>query len=502
VPHQNPPVAFKAREAPDVSTWNESFLRVGTKLSGRLNEMDVEGGIFPFSRLEDSCYYTVHAATASVDPDLRGNDWFKQDGSGPGDTFTLQDSYAWQGVEEMSVTLTTGEDLLVVFALVQHASWKGTAGAHGATAPSIDTTMRVQHALQIDSARIDETITGASVVPDPPPMELYRVQKSSASPNDFDWRHVQVIQDTTGINNAANPARLMTVFPAGPGSHTVEVVSRRLPAADGKIDEDGEGVYVQFFNRQLYVLRIKGFSSHGGTDATLDVDPWDDADVVSAASLMTRRFDRLQASINDLTEGNLERGALNHEHLPSSVLYAQMAAIDASPSATINSIYPGYGAAGAGPPNWTTVSDGAGNNLEVTINADFAANPGVLVVMANVEVLSVATNPASQEIRALGALTVAYINHAGTRTHVALTEVYVNAHNPDPTSGSAMADIDTDIPLLWLVDTTKLSSADRHMDTIQIRGATWDGSGGGATVDMKTKRGILSVYLLRGVTLT
>jgi hypothetical protein len=80
--------------------------------------------------------------------------------------------------------------------------------------------------------------------------------------------------------------------------------------------------------------------------------------------------------------------------------------------------------------------------------------------------------------------------------------VYVNAHNPDPTSGSAMADIDTDIPLLWLVDTTKLSSADRHMDTIQIRGATWDGSGGGATVDMQTKRGILSVYLLRGVTLT
>jgi hypothetical protein len=34
MPHQNPPVAFKAREAPDVSTWNESFLRVGTTRGG------------------------------------------------------------------------------------------------------------------------------------------------------------------------------------------------------------------------------------------------------------------------------------------------------------------------------------------------------------------------------------------------------------------------------------------------------------------------------------
>lgn len=493
MPSTFPETLLNNSDLPDVEVLNRVTLPIAQKLSGRLNEHDIDATTpFTYTNLASSCYYTCHQVMKSVDPSLTVNNWFLQTGAGPDSTYTFSDGFGWERVRDMVTTLTTGEDVLWIIGMAQHAAWLGLAGTNPAQVPSIATAMRLQYALQVDSQVIDETITGAAILPDYPPQQLYRVEETAT---DFDWRHIQDVEGTIGVNNFAHPTRMMAVVPVSPGSHTLEMLARRVPNLRGKVDEDGAGVYAQVFSRRLFAVRIKGSSAQTGSASSLDVAAWQDGDVVSATTL-GGRLTRLKNKINDLEDGDLERGALNHEHIPTTIHYPKATSINGADQA-ITSVYTGYG----GALGWTVLNDGAGVNLRTSGAMDFRTLTGVLVVLANVEVKALRDTVTPTNLRAVGVLALRIHNSAGTNTVIAETEVYVNAHNPDPVT-STMANIHDDLPLMWVVDVATLSVANQQMDYIEVVGATWDGSGAANAVTMTTKRGTITSWLFRGATLS
>jgi hypothetical protein len=469
--------------------------------------------------VEDGAYYAAHRIQKASDPNLaRGggqDDSWAQWGSTAGDDVAeLSSQGQWQslidqnGSARMALSITSGEDILVVIAQAQHFAWYGNGSTLlGGETPSWNTALRIQYALKVDDVLLDNTVTGAFFFPDAPPQQWYRATPSTSA--DFDYRHIQYVQNTIGTNNAAMPVPLFYAVPVASGTHEVELVGRMLPASDYKTPEDGDGVNVHVFNRQLFVLRIRGGSAYAGDAPNTSVGIFDDGSSFTLGDIFTDGQYNLRDTLNDVEPGNIERGALRAEHLPSLVYGPKTKILtDASPTATIDSNYPGYGVDGAG---WTTVA-GAAGNLEVTGpdgEWDLSANPGLLVVLVNVQVpyLKWKTGWGGSRVdtRALGILAIATTDAGGARTVHGVSEAYVNSHNRDAYDTTNMHEIDVDIPLMLVIDSDDLSETgdERHIEKVEVLASTWNGADGTTPlVDLKTQRAGLCAFVLKGVHLS
>ena len=517
MPHTFPEVAFQVGEIVDPDALTGVFQEVAGKLAGRLNEHDISEDTKTKLAVQDEAYYDAHQIVRAASPGFNvaarnaANHFYADiDGdavAGDDAVASVADTEGWQslvdlgGTQDMSLTLTTGEDTLVMFAMAQHFGWKG---ADEDVAAMINSPLRLQYALRVDGTLLDDTITGASVYPDPPPQQWYRA--TTAVARDFDYRHIQNLTGTTGISCSAHPTRLTRSLPVVAGSHTVELVARRLPAANYKVDNSYDGSTVQVFNRRLFVLRIKGISPHTGDAVSVNISAFEDGQVVTAAQVVADGFVKLSTPANALTNGNLERGVFRAEHIPSVVYGPKAQPITpGSPTTIFNGEYPGYGINSAA---WTVISDGGGQDLAITGPAgewDLATYPGLFVVMANIEVNSLMWNPQDSDIRGILILALRVTNAAGTVRILAETEVCINTHNPDPESGvNVMRAIQTDAPLMWVVDSTQLSVANRHITRVEVVGTVWDGQFGpvaaaGVQLDARTQRGMIYAFALKGV---
>lgn len=515
MPHIFPQRAFRVGEVVDPDTLNEVFQEVAGKFVGRLNEHDVSSDLKTKIGVADEAYYDAHQIKRASDP------WFTfavpsyavVDGNPAGQAAAdVEDSEGWQrlidvgGTQDMSLTLTTGEDTLVLFAQMQHVGWRSTGITPAA--PEINSPLRLQYALRVDGALLDDTITGAAVYPDTPPQQWYRAEPATIAPvaaaYDFDYRHIQYLTGTIGISCAMHPVRVVRAFPATAGSHSIEVVARRLPAADYKTDNSQEGATVQVFNRRLVVLRIKGGSPGSSDIPSVNIQAFNDGQVVAAADITTNAFSVLSATANNLGNANLERGVFRNQHLPS-VVYGPVATpiSPAVPTAIFSGVYPGYGVNSAA---WTVINDGLGLNLRIIGPTagqwDLVANPGLFVVLANVDVFDIRHNPTTApiDIQAIVVLALRITNSVGTVTLLGETEVYINGHNPDPEDPTpTMRAVQTDAPLMWAIDSTQLSAPNRRITRVEVVGSVWDASYGGRTVEVRTQRGMIYGFVLKGV---
>ena len=508
MPHILPHQAFITGEVVDPDALNQDFQEIAGKLGGRLNEHDISQDTKTKVSTADEVYYDAHQVVKTVDPGFTrggGSVFASIDGEGPDPTATIDDTEGWQVIEDdtgsgsLSLDLTTGEDTLVMFAQLQHVGWKGTDTD---VAAEIGSPLRLQYAFRVDGAVLDDTITGAVLYPDSPPQQWYRAESANPSGDAFDYRHIQYLQGTTGLSAAVHPTRITRPITVAPGSHVVEVVARRLPPADYTPDNDLEGSTVQVFNRRLFVLRIKGMAKHTGDAATITVSALQDGQVVEAADINANAFGALRSTINALGNAAIERGALRNEHLPSVVYGPRAQPITpASPTTIFNGYYPGYG---TDDPAWTTINDGVGVDLLVTGPTAgewrLDDNPGLFVVIANVEVSSVVWNPQADDIQGILVLALRITNSVGTVTVLGETETYVNTHHPDPENANIMRPICTDIPLMWVVDSTQLAAANRRITQVEVVGAVWDGQNAiPVRIDARTQRGLIYAFALKNV---
>jgi hypothetical protein len=158
------------------------------------------------------------------------------------------------------------------------------------------------------------------------------------------------------------------------------------------------------------------------------------------------------------------------------------------------------------------VNNGLGKNLELTGPASTGNRwrldtyPGVFVVLANVQVWKIswaaAWGGSMEDLRAIAVFALAITNNAGTRTVLGETEVYINGHNPHPYV-TGLEPIGDDAPLMWVVDSTTLSAANKDIAKIEVLASVWNGVDGTVgQVELKTQRGSIAAFCIKRTSIT
>jgi hypothetical protein len=535
--HTFPKKSFRGSEIANKADFDEALQPVAEKVAAGLNEHDISaketGGakVFPFASLATSCYYTAHQVKAAVTMALTTGAAYAKPSqtSAAGNTATILDTQEWQDITDdvtgakLSKSIDTGDDILFICANLQSAGWSGALGA----TPTVRSNdeYRLQYALRVDGVVYEDTTTGPSNYPDPPPRQLYSGCAPIAVAHDFDYRHIGWQQDGMGLPNHLQPARLTRCVPVVEGTHTVEVVARRITRLNGKPDNNGVGSSMQAYNRRLFVLRIKGWSKAAGSSTpSLSIAPWSEGETISAANLNTSRLVPVRDALNDVVEASIQRGALHNEHLPSVVAYPSATTLNPAAAVLVcdagagtASTYAGYGAS----TGWQLVHDGAGTNLLVDAGGGgflLTGNAGIVVVLANVQVRRIRDDAGSIESMLAGNFIIRYKDNVNTQNYVAETEVTITPRNQtgdipsaagsgtfDSNYGKDQNYCEEDVALLWVFDTAVLLAANPNASTIksiEVVCATYDASKTGIAVEMETQKATLTAFMLKGITLT
>lgn len=524
MPHTFPRRRYRPNEVVDPSKITEEVQLVATKLNGRLNEHDIDGADLKAKvPVADGAYYGAHQAVKVSSPHWRrgGGHYYAAPTGDPAedDVAAVADSVGWQvlqdegGTDTIHVNIDASEgDKLFVLALAQWCAWSYSSTTSGTldedVAAVYSIPLRLQFGVRLDGAVVDETITGAAMFPDAPPQQWYRATVSAASADDYDYRHLDYLQNTTGMPMAVHACRVTTSAEVSAGNHTVELVARRLPPHDYKVDNAQKGQGVRVFNRRLLVLRQKGSPPHSGSAANVNVTPVEDGDVLTHAYFTTDTFAKFTTAVNAVKDEHLARGALRHEHLPSMLYGTSFTTAPDNVKLAHTGLYPGFGTDGAA---WSRAGDGGAHYLELTGPTagewDLVANPGVLIILADVEVTDLewtggAIPAAPNEIRAIGCFAIGVTNSAGTRVIYESSEVYINSSAVnDTTDPKTPVEIHASVPLLLVIDSDDVSVANQHITKIEVLCSTWDGDNGTnpTGITLKTRRGSLLVYGLKGV---
>ena len=507
MPHEYPRVALRGEETPDARTLSRLITTVADKVAGGLNEHDTYSGAkFTVAQVAVDAYYKVHRVYNACDPrwQVAAGLYASQDSGG--DTATVRDDSVWDVLRhdtdrtEISLSLRTGEEIFFAIGQAQLISFTNDSATPDTPSASPE---RTQLAIRFDGGVIAETITGALAMPDMPAQEIYR-QARAALPLtfDYDFRHRFWQEDTVGINTNVAAVRVMYAWPVAEGDHTVDLVARRLPYAEFKPDNAGMGSTVQAFNRQLVVLRLRGWAKGDGSESVLQVDPYHDGDGFPATGLMTDRLNVVRDEINDLRSRNIPRGAFRNEHLPSLVSSPKVQSITPAAGQLINGLYPGFGIASA---TWAPVVDGA-TPLEVNPAIVLATTPGVLVVLANVEVKSLYLTAGTRDKRVMGMFIIRFRDQTATWRYVLSSEMATHNRNEYPDFDgeaiSEMREVHEDVPLMWVTDAAYLASIGvTQVNEIQVCATTHHASATPTAVSMYTRNACITAFLLRGVVL-
>jgi hypothetical protein len=514
--HVFPPKAFKPEEIVDPQWLDKSLQPISEKIYGRINEQDIYGTEFPLAKVyvgdatwsyDIGAYTNKYLAAETYDPGFGllvtgfgANGWFKGGSS-------TDYSQAWQLVDTCSLTIEFNDEKLWICAMLQYATKRGVgSGIVTPTVPSSDPA-RVQFALRIDGLIIPETVTGSYIFPDTPKQMIYKGKDVSVVNSEYDYRHVRYIQGTEGIGGAAKPVRLTYQAAVVEGKHTVDVVFRRVPTSDGIIDNDGDGSTVCLYNKQLFVLVMNGNGDIGPQTSASGVKPFDEAEVLSKASLFDNRISVVANRMNNLTYSNTERGALRKRHLPPAATQRDSETIAVGTPYTYV-LLPTYQQFNT-ELGWVTVQDGSGNLLKIDNGGsgwNLSNNPGWLIVMANVQLWDVDNSDHGFRTTAMGCFCIriktpnlGYVNVMN-----GLTEVYntndafiLSVGRPD-NNKSYVYECMEDVPLFLAVDTAALAAnlGEDQIEHIEVSCCYWPGSNPGFLVStLSTNGGNITAWI-------
>jgi hypothetical protein len=470
MPYIFPKRALNDEDVLDPVDLNEDIAPAADLYSGRLDEHNFErrglfGGGFsaelntgvavtPDSTYSDpiisNSYYNVYFVQRSADPGWGTVSNYNVPGSNT-NRWILKNVPAWQAVtfgtnKSGTIKIFTGNSKLWVIACFQYI-WHGfsSVGGHQYSYPPASdgsTTnagkwarypCMVQFALRVDGTIIDATKTGfddySRKVVQPWKMTQQRATGDEIKAKDagIGMQPLMPGPSTDGEPNCGALApechniRLGSWVPVSGGTHTVEIVARRLdvtPYRSGPNDEDDDIVADQvsyqqsnriaLHNRQLLVIDYPILPPSVSPTASVVTGSFDSEDTISADSLGTRKVDRVRDSYNAVQRGAVDRGALNHRHLTSKVAYAAMGSINkvlgtagtgpnwvianqGGPAPeTMSNWYPGYGddtvvAASSGSVAWHGPMTLEGEYLRVEPGRAFSKN-SVIILLGNVEI--------------------------------------------------------------------------------------------------------------------
>ena len=345
-------------------------------------------------------------------------------------------------------------------------------------------------------------MTGSYIYPDTPKQMIY---KGKASADEFDYRHIRYVQDTEGIGGAAKPVRLTYQGAVVEGQHTIDVVARRLPQSDGLIDNSDDGSSVRIFNKQLFVLVMNANGDIGPQSTASGVKPFDEAEVLSKASLFDNRISVIANRMNTLAYNYTERGALRRTHLPKAASTRSYVYVPVgNPYSGYTTSYDSF----AHDTQWETVQDSLGNLLLTDNNGggwNLSSTPGWFIVMANVQMKDIQPFDHSMRSSVMGCFCIriktvnlGYVNVMGGLTEVYNTNDAFWLSRNAPENKSWVHECLEDVPLFFAVDTDALTTdlGEATIEHVEVSCAQWRGASvGSAFQSLSTDGGTLTVWI-------
>ena len=360
------------------------------RISGRLNAHNFTTDLATLATVDPEAFYALKHYTKYVPflyaagPPTAGY----PDDTNSVDAYQVQNNYEWQTISDSggatpSVSLMTGGSVLWVNAYAQYL-WHGFAPRyHSGGVPkayaqhafgSQTIGANVQFAIRLDGNIVPETVTGMDEVIYRASVPIRQTTQRSATtplPGPHDLKGHQIV----ALGPPCLPIRISACIPVEAGNHTVEIVVRRVPVVlDAETKNYKEKDYVYVYNRQIFVADLKSFpvDSVGATD--ISVPAFEEEDTLSQATMYTQRVQPLIAGYNAVAEGNLQRGALMHYHLPTVLAGApRTAERNFGTFEKFNSIFPGNGvntvtttAYNAAPATGWTLITGIGTPIQIT----------------------------------------------------------------------------------------------------------------------------------------
>lgn len=521
-----PRFALRSGEPCDPTQVNATVLPIAQELSGRLIDHNIAAGTFPQSRVNPGAYYEVSSGGTpyylSVSADMQiPNTTEAIPRTVDPNAWRVPDSAEWTTVgagpsapanTAMTITATTGESVLWVIAQIQYglAAKPYTIYPTGFLAPTpagtpypwkiegtsfISAHPSLQFAIRVDGIIDESSITGMEDTCYPAPIgylppEPSRKDGLEARPYSI---HTFSTPDTESLQVPVYPVRMQSHVPVDEGTHTIEVVVRRLPHVGGRDEtfyntpaSDVQAkvaagkvflpapVYV--FNRKVLVVDLHVQAPATGSAFDVSTAAVEEGDLVSAATMGTP-LSALATSMNDLGDGAIARNGLRNQHLPSRILYPGQVGRTAGNST--QAAKPGFGALGG---TWNRVDDGAGGYAQLTGPFDFAANPGFVILLGNVALSSIrifhaaAPPPAWQIDRRLYAwFTIQGVYQTGAVAFgTASAEMAISNPNVIYSSDSAGIDatdpLEMDVPLFEFFDYRNAPPAGGVIDNFRVLG--------------------------------
>ena len=489
MPYIFPKRRLRDEDVLDPVELNEDFVPTAELYSGNLDRHNLGSSINLEPKSDNanakSGYFNHYYTEVESDPDFgTPTSSYQFSTSSDANIFLIPASTSWATIEGMSITnIRTGVSLLWINAWLQYV-WLGFsdagttitgrvvnayAGGYGGTSDqSPMLPAGVQFAIKVNGVVIETTITGHS---NPyhricQPWSWVTTRNNvlvSSSASGLPGPVTDYDVGASGNGPEIMPIRVGAYVPVSPGTHTVEVVVRRLrpttPKSQSKVRVNNTSAWtdvseadaVAVYNRKLQVMDIPTHPTATTTFDSVDVNTLSTEDTVGAASLGTNAIDKVRDKLNDVQEGALARGALTNTHLKSGLMIrsgqsslTSTGRITPSSAQSLKNKYPGFGVStfvsspASTAAGWWPLDDGATNYLRTTAFPDVQTrDPGFLVIFANVLVTRIGIESASQtmmqprqDTSLTGALCLGYSRDSGAGIAViGSTHCFVNNYN-------------------------------------------------------------------------
>jgi len=427
----------------------------------RLGEHNIDSPVFTASQRGTATFYDFHYEEKRVDPGI-------DDGTGQyyplaGNGFRVPDTGQWVQCDTATVTWDGSDDRVWALGWAQY----GIVDSSFSLTQNPESKARIQFALSINGVLQELSISGREPGGE---SHVYYTGRGAApvaypitDSYTTDCRELPQVS-APGFHVGCVRIQHIQSVPAGPVE--VQLLVRRVQPTSGASSDGSTPIYV--FSHKLLAIQIKD-----GPERTGDVKAasfsWPDFGATYNAASVTGPMNAIAGAYNDLEAGNILTEGLRYEHAPAATQISsalQDTIIPAAPVST-NVQYPGWTTDGQ--TGWTVVSDGAGNNLELSGPWNYTTTPAFVLLLGNINMTKVSGTTAANY--GLFCINQLYVDTTGTQKIIAMT----NNPNVEPTTVTNY-ESNVDVPLLEWYDYRASPPAAGPVDKYRMT-ATAAGSG-------------------------
>ena len=460
---------------------------------GELDQHDMQASSFQASvEVGTGAYNKNVYSSAEVDVDV-GDSMLGYQlptmSGGPDNAIQLRNSTAWQVVDQATVSITTGVSWLWINTIIQYIWMPFTAGVSWGHqthfyAPGPNPTSafgaNVQFAIRLDGEIVKGALTGHRSM-------RHRERQAIRATPERRLTPLSIVvgpgpqqpksHHAVGCGPEAMPVRIFGAVPVTPGGHTVELVARRAPKSFDHDSPwyDSASDFIGLFSRKMLVTEFPTWPQATVASASLQVDAFEENDLLSAATLGTNRMAAITNRYNAIQEGAIARGGLRREHLPGLLLAYGSAYIDdiAYNGRVTDCRYPGWNATGifgavrfgAMGNGWWRVDDSTGVTMRAVQagggNFDSSV-PSLILILANINIRQISRDscelePALFAMLGIGQNTVALGDRVIRNTQIIVNNW--NVLNRNENDNALAGYVEYDVALMAVIDNRQLAYA-------------------------------------------